>query len=274
MRRHALCSDTTARTARRKHALPHTLRSVVLDEVGSTNTEAFARAAAGEPGPLWIRAKRQTRGRGRSGRQWASDAGNLYASLLQRLDCQQSVVHQVSLLTGVAVVEAIRSVSGTKDIPGLRLKWPNDVLIGEAKCAGILPESQLGGASAEVILVVGIGINLASHPTDLGRAATHLGAHGVDVAPEAMLEALAEAMQRRLSLWDGGRRFSDVRAAWLAVGGAVGETVSVNTGNERVVGTFLEIDDAGALILRDARGLQRRITFGDVSLGAAGEGGR
>jgi BirA family biotin operon repressor/biotin-[acetyl-CoA-carboxylase] ligase len=190
------------------------------------------------------------------------------------LSCPQSVVHQVSLLAGVAVIEAIRAVAGGVEIPGLRLKWPNDVLIAEAKCAGILPESQLGGAAEEVVLVVGVGINLVSHPTDLGRSATDLAAHGLAVTPEVMLEALAGAMQRGLARWDGGRGFAQVREAWLASGGKVGETVTVNTGTERLVGTFLEIDGAGAMIVRDAAGQQRRITFGDVALGVQAEGGR
>src|ERR1700680_2406864 len=157
---------------------PPSFRSVILEEAGSTNTEAFKRAAAGEAGPLWIMARRQTNGRGRSGRMWASEPGNLYASLLQRLACPQSVVHQLSLLAGVAAVEAIAAAVGGR-INGLRLKWPNDVLIGEAKCAGILPESQIGAGGSEVVVVIGIGINLASHPTGLGRSATHLAAHGV-----------------------------------------------------------------------------------------------
>ena len=65
----------------------HNFRSVILDEVGSTNTEAFERARTGERGPLWIVARRQTQGRGRSGRRWTSVEGNLYASLLQTLPC-------------------------------------------------------------------------------------------------------------------------------------------------------------------------------------------
>ena len=178
--------------------------TVILEETGSTNTEAFRRAAAGEAGPLWIMARRQTQGRGRSGRQWASEPGNLYASLLQRLACPQAVVHQLSLLAGVAVIEAIEAAAGRR-IAGLRLKWPNDVLIGEAKCAGILPESRSGGGSAEVVVVIGIGINLSSHPSGLGRAATDLAAQGVTVTPDAMLGVLAQAMQRWLGVWDGGR---------------------------------------------------------------------
>ena len=246
---------------------PHPLsfRSVILEEAGSTNTEAFKRALAGEPGPLWVVARRQTQGRGRSGRQWASEPGNLYASLLQRLACPQSVVHQLSLLAGVAAVEAIAKTAGAP-IAGLRLKWPNDVLIGEAKCAGILPESQMGPGGAEVVVVIGIGINLASHPTGLGRAATHLAAHGVSLEPEAMLGFLSEAIGRWLGTWDCGAGFPAVRAAWLGYAGAVGESLTVDTGRERIAGSFLGLDDGGALLMRDAQGQPRKLTFGDVTL--------
>ena len=244
---------------------PPSFRSVILEEAGSTNAEAFKRAGAGEAGPLWIMARRQTQGRGRSGRQWASEPGNLYASLLQRLACPQSVVHQLSLLAGVATVEAIAAAAGGA-VPGLRLKWPNDVLIGEAKCAGILPESQMGAGGSEVVIVIGIGINLASHPEGLGRAATHLAAHGVTAGPEAMLGCLGEAIPRWLGVWDRGAGFPRVRAAWLRHGGSVGESVTVDTGRERIAGTFLDLDDSGALVLEDIEGRKRKLTFGDVTL--------
>jgi BirA family transcriptional regulator, biotin operon repressor / biotin---[acetyl-CoA-carboxylase] ligase len=249
--------------------VPSTFASIILEEAGSTNTEAFKRAAAGEAGPLWIMARRQTQGRGRSGRPWASEPGNLYASLLQRLACPQAVVHQLSLLAGVAVVEAIAAASGTTRIAGLRLKWPNDVLIGKAKCAGILPESHSGGHALEVVVVIGIGINLASHPPGLGRAATDLAAHGVSVTPEAMLPILAQAIERWLGIWNGGHGFAAVRAAWLEHGGTVGESLTVDTGRERIAGTFLDLDAGGALLMRDTLGQERKLTFGDVTLAHA-----
>ena len=243
-------------------------RSIVLEDASSTNSEAFARALRGETGPLWIVARRQSQGRGRSGRQWASEPGNLYASLLQRLVCRHSVVHQLSLLAGVATMEAIVGAAGAP-IAGLRLKWPNDVLIGEAKCAGILPESQIGAAGSEAVVVIGIGINLATHPAALGRAATHLAAHGVKVKPETMLGFLAAAVERWVEVWDLGAGFARVRAAWLGYAGAVGESLSVHTGREHIAGTFLGLDDGGALLMRDGEGRSRRLTFGDVTLAGA-----
>jgi BirA family transcriptional regulator, biotin operon repressor / biotin---[acetyl-CoA-carboxylase] ligase len=244
---------------------------IILDEAGSTNTEAFERAAAGEPGPLWIMARRQIQGRGRSGRRWQSGQGNLHASLLQRLACPQGVVHQLSLLAGVAAVEAIAEAAGKTPLSGLRLKWPNDVLIGAAKCAGILPESHSAGRTAEVVVVIGIGINLASHPPGLGRAATDLATHGVRVTPEAMLDILAPAIQRWLAVWECGRGFAAVRDAWLVHGSSIGESLTVDTGRERIAGTFLDLDAGGALVMRDASGQERKLTFGDVTLSRAPE---
>ncbi len=84
-----------------------------------------------------------------------------------------------------------------------------------------------------------------------------------------MLDALARAMERWLGIWDSGRGFAEVRSAWLARGGAVGEALTVDTGRERVSGTFVGLDERGALVLRDGEGGERKLTFGDVTLGRA-----
>lgn len=253
--------------------VPQPVRSIVLEEVGSTNAEAFALAKAGETGPLWLMAHRQTQGRGRSGRSWASEPGNLHSSLLQSLTCPASAVHQLSLLAGVAVIDAIGAAAAGATIADLRLKWPNDVLIGGAKCAGILPECHSGGQTATLVAVVGIGINLAWHPSDLGRAATHLAAHGVGVTPERMLEHLAGAMQRWLDVWDSGIGFGAIRTAWRQRGGPTGETLTVDTGRERISGQFLDLAEDGALIMLDGSGAKRRLTFGEVTIRPTGERG-
>ena len=253
--------------------MPHHVRSLVLDQVGSTNAEAFALAKGGEAGPLWVMARRQTQGRGRSGRQWRSEPGNLYASLLTTLTCPPTAVHQLSLLAGVAVVDAIGAAAAGVAIPGLRLKWPNDVLIDHAKCAGILPESHSSASGPAIVAVIGIGINLASHPDDLGRAATNLAAHGVTVEPEAMLERLAGAIERWLGIWDSGIGFAAVRQAWRARGGPSGETLKVDTGREQIVGAFVDLADDGALIMCDSSGRQRRLTYGEVTIERTGERG-
>jgi len=241
-------------------------RTIVLEEVGSTNTEAFRRAEAGERGPLWIVARRQTQGRGRSGRSWGSEPGNLYTSLLQTIACPASAVHQIALLAGVAVFDAIRTAAAGVHLEGLRLKWPNDVLIDQAKCVGILAECVSSPEGGTVTAVIGIGINTAWHPVDLGRPATHLAAHGLEVEPDAMLQALAVSMQRWIDAWQGGTGFAQVRAAWLERAGPIGEATTVDTGTERIGGTFLGLDADGALLLRDTHGRQRKVSYGDVTL--------
>ena len=250
--------------------MPQTIRTLVLDETGSTNREALARAAEGETGPLWIMARRQTAGRGRSGRSWVSERGNLYATLVTRMACPPAAVAQVSLVTGVAVHDAVAEAAGRVP-PGLRLKWPNDVLIGRAKCAGILAESVLGQNT--VTVAIGVGINLAWHPGDLGREATHLAVHGIDISPDAMLGLLAATMDRRLTQWNGGAGFAATRAAWLERAGPAGEACSVNLGGEVIAGAFAGLDDSGALLIDDDAGRRRTVAFGDVSLPAAAEAG-
>jgi BirA family biotin operon repressor/biotin-[acetyl-CoA-carboxylase] ligase len=180
-------------------------------------------------------------------------------------------VAQLSLLAGVAVVDAIAQAAGGAPAH-LRLKWPNDVLIGQAKCAGILAESIADPRA--VTAVIGIGINLAWHPADLGRAATHLMEHGVHISPDALLGFLNAAMQHWLLAWDCGNGFAHVRAAWLERAGPVGESCSVHVGTERIEGTFLGLDAGGAMLIRDREGRQRSITFGDVVLAQAGTGGQ
>ena len=180
------------------------------------------------------------------------------------------MVPQLSLLAGVAVVDAIGEAAGGMPA-GLRLKWPNDVLIGQAKCAGILAES-ISGQDA-VIAVIGIGLNLAWHPTDLGRAATNLSR-----ARRCRLHRMPCWAFWRQPCSIGsrcgmcGKGFAPVRAAWLERAGPVGERCSVNTGAERIEGTFVGLDAGGALLMQDREGRQRSITFGDVMLGGSRRG--
>ncbi len=244
----------------------------VFADIDSTNAEAMRRIAAGVRGPLWIRAERQTSGRGRSGRTWVSDAGNHYASLIFAPGCAPAQLQQLTLVAGVAVVDAIRAVGGAAAPPGLTLKWPNDVLVGAAKLTGILIESQAGPATPDVVAVIGIGINLAHAPSaggapeSAGRAVTSLAELGCPVAPAAMLAALDRAMADWLARWQAGAGFAEIRAAWLARGMALGTPISVHATDGPRSGTFAGLDADGALRLQSGDGAMTRVTFGDVTI--------
>ena len=233
------------------------------DEIDSTNSEAMRRALAGEKGPVWVRADVQTQGRGRSGRTWVSPRGNLYATLLFAPQCMPGTVHQLSLLAGIAVYDTIGSVDTVPS--GLRLKWPNDVLVGGAKVAGVLAESVIGQGGTPLVLL-GIGINLVSAPAQSALAATHLSAHGSDLEPAAALASLDTAISRWLTVWDRGNGFATIRAAWLERTGPEGETLAINSAGGRVEGRFAGLDADGSLLLRDGEGRARRFTFGDVTV--------
>ncbi len=226
----------------------------------------------GEPGPLWLMAHTQTAGRGRSGRAWVSLPGNLHASLVVRPGCPLAAASKLSLVAGVAATDALRAVAGSTALPGLRVKWPNDVLIADAKIGGILIESSVAGPDADLVVVIGFGLNLASSPIDPARRTTHLAGHGLMIQPRAMLDSLAAAMHMWLQRWDRGLGFAEIREAWLQRAGPPGERLSVNAGRGVVDGTFAGIDGEGSLLMRDADGRVLRFTFGDVTLPGEGRG--
>jgi BirA family transcriptional regulator, biotin operon repressor / biotin---[acetyl-CoA-carboxylase] ligase len=237
---------------------------VFLDRVDSTNSEAMRRSVAGERGPLWIAASSQHAGRGRAGRSWQSPPGNLDASLLFAPAAHPTAIPQLALVAGIAVHAAIESVAGP--LRGLRLKWPNDALVGTAKVAGILAESI--GDARESRVVLGIGINLAVAPQIEDRAVTHLGEHGPVPMPETMLAALRGTMAQWLGVWDDGRGIADIRSAWLERAGPAGEPMAINAGNGRSEGLFAGLAADGALLLAMPDGSHRRFAFGDVVLTA------
>jgi BirA family biotin operon repressor/biotin-[acetyl-CoA-carboxylase] ligase len=241
------------------------VRLLHLAAVDSTNAEALRRAAAGEDSGLWIVADRQSQGRGRSGRSWHSPPGNLYASLLLHLGCPPATAQQLSLVAGVATIEALSALAGdVLATKRLRLKWPNDILLDGAKLGGILIESTT--ITMRQIAVVGIGVNLASAPAELGHSATYLGTLGRLPAPDDVVRALVPAVQHWLAIWQEGAEFGAIRSAWLERAGPPGEAIAVNTGTGPTAGTFLGLDETGALLLRNRGGCKLRFTFGDVSL--------
>ncbi len=234
-----------------------------LDEIGSTNAEALRLSGTGERGPLWIVADRQTAARGRSGRSWTSPPGNLSASYLFDPGCQPENLHQLALLTGVAVHAAVHRTTHST-IPGLRLKWPNDLLIGSAKVAGILVETTTW--AGKTVAIIGIGVNIVASPGISGRETTSLGAHAPGATRDALLAALRSEIDNWLLIWRAGAGFHDIRTAWLERAGLVGERLTVNGDKGPIEGEYIGIDENGALLLRNSDGLVRRLTYGDVNL--------
>jgi BirA family transcriptional regulator, biotin operon repressor / biotin---[acetyl-CoA-carboxylase] ligase len=235
------------------------VRLVAHDVLGSTNAEALDLARAGERGPLWITAERQTAGRGRRGRAWISQPGNLYASLLLTGSAPERWP-QLAFVAALGVHDAVVEVAPQLE-PALAIKWPNDLLLKNEKFAGILIEGESGGQPA---VAIGIGVNCASHPADTEYPATDLSAAGAPISCAALFSALSVKMPVRIAQWNAGLGFSTIRADWLARAAGLGENVRVRLAERELIGRFEALDEAGGLVLRLSDGNAMTISAGDV----------
>jgi len=230
-------------------------------EIGSTNAEALSRAAAGAP-EQWIVADRQIAGRGRRGRHWVSEPGNLYSSLLLYDPAPAAISPQVCFVAALAIHDAIIDALPALDASRLRLKWPNDVLLDGRKLVGILVEGAIAGSKQAV--VIGIGVNCAHHPANMAYPVTDLGSEGFSLAPEALFERLAARMMDRLAQWRRGSAFQATRHSWLERAYQLGREIEVKLPERTLGGRFEDIDGEGALVLALANGHREFIRAGDV----------
>ena len=249
-------SAVTAATAR---GVPMRLDLHWFPTLTSTMDVAEAVSQVNPDEGLVIAAEEQTRGRGRRGRQWSSPPGaGLYLTFLLRPPAEGTTSALLPILTlaaGVAVREAITHATGFAP----ELKWPNDLVVGRRKLAGILSEG-IGVGMPNQIVLIGIGINVlnAAHPKDIGDRATSLEAElGRSVDRGLLLEEILVALPRT---YDALRRgnVDDILRAWRnASPSAVGRAVEWQTLDGSHRGTTAGIDDTGALIVMTADGPER-----------------
>jgi BirA family biotin operon repressor/biotin-[acetyl-CoA-carboxylase] ligase len=220
-------------------------------ETGSTNDDVAALAREGAPEGAWLRAERQSGGRGRQGRAWQSPPGNLYASTLVRLAPGDPPAPTLALVAAVALHEAASLHASC-----IQIKWPNDLIVHGAKLAGILLERH------DDAVVIGFGVNLAYHPDLPDRPATSIASlAGAAPDPARFAETLAEIFARWLPRWRG-EGIAPIRKAWLAAAHPAGTALSTSDGD----GLFDGLDETGALRLRLPGGGTRLIHAGDVFL--------
>lgn len=192
------------------------------------------------------------------GREWMSPAGNLYASTLVRLQNGDPPVATLALVSAVALHQVISAFAPES---GVQIKWPNDIVENGAKLAGILLERSADG------VVIGFGVNLASHPELLDRAATSLSAMGYGAPdPESFIHDLATAFERSVANWRSSGLAAVIKL-WLAAAHPIGSALTARlANNEFYDGIFDGLADDGALRLRLAEGAVRVIHAGDVFL--------
>ncbi len=220
----------------------------------------YARNA--DPGKLWITAQRQSRGKGSRGRSWVSQSGNLYASLLLCIDLTPE---KLTNLTFVASLAAYDTLSQFIPEGQLALKWPNDVLLKQAKVSGILLENHIR-KEKESAVIIGIGINCQSNPDNTNTPATNLVNSGYAVEPQSVFLHLVTQMDAWLALWNEGANFGEIREEWLARAVGLGQEIRVTTPHQELRGIFEELDQNGCLILKTPDNLRHTISTADIFL--------
>ena len=235
-----------------------------VEETGSTNADLVRALNAGTM-PIegdWLVAEQQNAGRGRSGREWISKPGNLYASTVVQLQSSDPPPQTLALAIGLGVHEQVVGSIAQASHRHVALKWPNDVLVRGAKVAGILLER------TGQTIVVGIGINIAFAPEIPGRITACIcnlnGKYEAD--PGFALTTLAPRIAEELIKWRSMPP-SVLIDRWLLAAHPIGSQLSVHVGdNENISGSFAGLNEEGALMLRLANGAIRTIHAGDVSL--------
>ena len=222
--------------------------------VDSTQAIVFAMAAEGAADRTVVVAESQTAGRGRRGRTWQDEPGaSLLVSILLRPKLTPAQLPTLSLTAGVALAEALATAAGLQ----ARLKWPNDILVGGRKLAGILLESR--GLAPVVALGIGVNITQGEFPCELAERATSVRLAGGACDRETLLAALLEALDR----WRGRLEregFAPVRERWRTLAETLGRTVTV----DGVTGVAVDVDEDGALLL-ETDGRRQRVVAGEVA---------
>ena len=230
--------------------------------IGSTQDEARRLARAGAPHGHLVWANTQTSGRGRMARRWYSAPGSgLWFSVVLRPGRPAAAVVALPLATGAAVGAALDRFA-----PGsIRLKWPNDVLLGGRKVAGILVEAQTHGGVVDHV-VVGIGINLRrpreGFDAEIGETAAALAEVAPGASPPAVLAAVLEELENAYEeLLAHGP--ATARQGWLALADTVGRDVVANAAGEVIRGRAVDLDEAGNLVV-ERDGKRHVVTYGEV----------
>jgi BirA family transcriptional regulator, biotin operon repressor / biotin---[acetyl-CoA-carboxylase] ligase len=230
--------------------------------VTSTNEVACTFAENGAPEGGLVISETQTRGRGRMGRSWVSPPGvGLYFSIILRPEMKIDEIPSMTLVASGAIVEALRSTAGVHP----SVKWPNDVFIGGKKVCGVLTETR-GHSDRTDFIVLGIGINVNTEAGKLPEQATSIKAETGRDTDRVLL--LRSVLQRIESSYDIFRKegFEVFRRGLKDMSNMLGKTISTENNRKAVFGKAVDIDERGALVVKDASGKMHRIFSGDVEL--------
>lgn len=244
-------------------SLPSSYELVVHDTVDSAVAEAKRLAVQGADEGTLVWAREQTEGYGRFGKPWISLPGNFYCALILRLDEPPAVTAQLNYVAAVSLGAAIANVSSP--LTELYYRWPNDILLYDAKVANILLESP--PSENPDWLVLGVAVNVQSYPDDMDPPATSMVTEGTpDASDVALLEYFTRHFLSWINRWaDDG--FAPVRRIWMQRANGVGKPLEVQLKTETVKGNFADIDEQGALVVQLPEGGRRAVSIAEYFSG-------
>jgi BirA family transcriptional regulator, biotin operon repressor / biotin---[acetyl-CoA-carboxylase] ligase len=232
------------------------------DTIDSTEAKRLALAGGQHGAVIW--AEEQTEGKGRDGRTWISDAGNLFCSLLLQPCAPHSALPQLSFVASLSLYRALESV-----VPAtheLRLKWPNDLLLDGKKLAGILLETIPAENSDARWVILGMGVNVEHFPQETRYPATSLKAVGVEIiSAKIVLSRFLNFFEPIYDEWLE-RGFNSIRTQWLECAAFVNKPLTLTLGETKITGIFHGIDDGGQLLLQNEQDEIHAYAAGDLTL--------
>lgn len=226
------------------------LEVVSFKECGSTNVEAHL-------SPLknaWFITEKQLAGKGRMGREWVSPNGNLACSLKLTRSFTSATLPQLSFVAAFALRESLYEHGLANNIT---YKWPNDLLINGAKCAGILIEASTKGL--ETTVVIGMGVNLGDLPNIARETATLKG----KITAKALFKTLQSSIEQALNLWNDGKGFPVILREYKKYAFGINETLTFEMNGEILHGQFIDISSTGSLLLKTSEGI-KNIIAGEI----------
>lgn len=224
-------------------------------ELPSTMDSAISLAREGCPANTVVIAERQQLGRGRLQRQWASEGGGLYFTIIIRPDVPITQASMFNLAAAVDMTKVLR----TKYSIDASVKWPNDILVGEKKICGILSQLESEGGNIDS-MAIGIGLNVNNSPAIEVPTATSLSElTGKSLARKEILSSFLDLFEARVTSFDAGKLIEE----WRLFNCTIGKKVSITTVNDTFSGTAIDIDDQGGLILQCPDSTRQIIMHGD-----------
>lgn len=233
-----------------------------FDSIESTNDKAYQLAEEGASEGTLVIAEAQSKGRGRMGRKWTSPkSGGIYMSLVLRPDLETDEIPAITLITATAIINAIKKVTGLE----AGMKWPNDILIGGKKVCGILTEIK---AQPDMVdfLILGIGINVNTAKGKLPPEGTSIK---IEAGKEtSRMELVQNVLIEIENVYSKFKRkgFSSLRKECKNFSSVLGRRVKIEEHHRKIEGTAFDIDEKGALIIKDDEGNLKRVFSGDVVL--------